>query len=306
MEEEIEFECESKTEEGETEFKDEIKFKIEYDDEGLKIKVKYESETETEEMETETETEYEILFDRIVEYKPSSDGDGAFDWDEDTVVSEFLLTDFSQFSQVGGGEEVGSSFQFYIKTVPEMATFFFTISQGGEGEAVTANKMKIDFELKNYGWVESDTYVALIATVTSEQEVEIEYEDDREDVSEDVVIDFGTAVDSTGVRALGEFTWAKDAFIMDMGELGMNETMANETAIMSQEEDVGPRIDVIAKSPNDGTDRIAFSFVGEAAMGAADIYWDPEAGVSYSASGVAGVILSSAAVLSALTLAFLW
>lgn len=305
--EEIEFECEAKTEEAESEFKDKIKFKVSVDDGGLKVEVKYEQEIETSTSESETETEYEVLFDRIVEYKKSESSgvDGAFDWAEDIVVSELLLTEFAPFSEVGNYD--GTNFVFAITTVDGLATFTFTISQGGPNEAITANKMKIDFSLDGYGWVRDDTYVALLCSVESEREVEIEYEDGDKEKTEDVKISFDDATEGTGIRPFGEFTWAKDALVLSM----IDETTApsgGETAVELMDAESSVTIQVIATSPDDDTDRVAFSFVGDAAMAAETIYWDPEAGVGYSdgTSGAVSLLLSLTGTLAALSLLVLW
>ena len=39
---------------------------------------------------------------------------------------------------------------------------------------------------------------------------------------------------------------------------------------------------ILENSENSSQQRIAFSFVGDAAISASNIYWDPEAGVGYS------------------------
>lgn len=300
--EEITFKCKAKAENAEIESEDSIKFKITSDDDGLKVEVEYEQEVETDTSETESETKYEIVFDRIVEYqKSASTGvEGAYDWEESTIVSELLLTGFGPFSEIGNYD--GNKFIFSITTIDGMATFTFAISQGGDDEALTANKMKIDFELNGYGWVRDDTYVALLSYIESEREVEIEYEDGDERKTEDVRISFDDAIGGTGVKPFGEFTWAKDAMVFDISSAS-NET---EIALMAAEKD-SAAISVIATSPPDDSGKVAFSFVGDIAMEASSIYWDPEAGIGYSEgnSGTAHVWTSFAVALSAFSLLFL-
>jgi hypothetical protein len=206
---------------------------------------------------------------------------------------------------LGGFSEVvttnDDTFTFTISTTDGVAMFTFTISQGDDNEALTANKMKIDFELVGYPWVRDDTYVALLSTVESEKEIEIEYEDDDKKYSEDVLISFGDAIGGTGVVPFGEYTWAKDAQVLGIN--GLNETMGNQTIGLMQgalDEDT-ESIQVVATTPSDGSDRLAFSFVGRAAQMASDIYWDPETGIGYSSWAVTptatflGVIVSSMA-----------
>lgn len=302
--EEIEFKCDAKMESYEMESKDSIKFKISTDYDGLKVEVEYEQEMETETSETESETKYEIVFDRIVEYrKATTTGvQGAYDWDESNIVSELLLTNFRPFSQIGVYD--GNKYSFSITSTDGMATFTFTISQGGVNEALTANKMKIDFELNGYGWTRDDTYVALLSHVESEREVEVDYEDGDKRKTEDVKISFEDAIQGTGIKPFGEFTWAKEAEVRSVSNEEADET---EIAVMTSEED-SVTISVIATSPTDDSGKVAFSFVGESAMAASSIYWDPEAGISYGSdddntSGASSLVLTSlVAVLSAFSI----
>lgn len=277
---EVDFQCKAttETEADNMEVKDEIEFKIRKFQDGLKVKVEYEQEIETEETETESETSYEITFDRLIEYEKgaASSVDDAYDWENDEIIQGFLLDTLGGFTTVvDSSDGVTASFSVATQETGDfMVEFTFTISQASFGEAVTANKMKIDFEVKNFPWIQDNTFVALISSVESKREVEIDYDDDEEssDTSkkaEDVIIDFSDALDGTGVNVFGEYTWDKSAVAMS------NETMADA------------KIEVVATSPltsESGVQSIAFSFIGEPAMGAADIYWDPEAGIGYGAT----------------------
>ena len=305
---EIEYKCKTKTEDATTEYKDSIKFKVSIKD-GLKVKVKYEQEVETATEETETETSYEVHFDKVIEYtKGEGANEGAaYDWENDLVVQEYSLAQTFTFSDIVD-DESGVTSTFSASTPDDVAKFTFAISRGGENDFITANKMKIDFELIGFDWMETDSYVALISTVESERQVEIDYEDDEDDVEddevvEDVRISFDDAIEGTnGVRPFGEFTWARDALVMDV----------NATEATAGPSSSAVPIEVIATSPNDGSDMIAFSFVGDEAHSAPDIYWDPEAGIGYSsaasssprrvASSVAAVAVGAAAAAVAMLL----
>jgi hypothetical protein len=315
---EIEFECKTKEttdedEETEIEIKDKIKFQVKIDkDEGLKVKVKYEQEIETQETETETETQYEVKFDRVIEYRKagaalsdtgSSDADMAYEWDRDTIVQEMPMINWRGFSAIVE-EENGLSI-FSISTQDNTATFIFTIARDDSvNSSVTANKMEIDFELTNFPWTADDTFVALLCSVESEREVELEVnEDDSGDEAgssattsrktKDVKINFAGAVDTIGFTPFGEFDWADNAEVRVMGnstdvtQTASTTRMGNSTNVTTAEI---ATIRVVATSPADASsDAIAFSFVGSAAHMAADIYWDPSAGVGYEAgSGAAG------------------
>lgn len=117
----------------------------------------------------------------------------------------------------------------------------------------------------------------------------------------DAKISFGDVVDTIGVNVFGSVTWA------DTAVAATNDSDAVE---VGRAEKI---IQVIATKPPEGSERylqdktreqIAFSFVGEPAQGSPDIFWDPEAGVGYSAdssttSGV-GALMSSASVIGGL------
>ena len=66
---------------------------------------------------------------------------------------------------------------------------------------------------------------------------------------------------------------------------------SNSTILVSrQRNDVGlgetkSTIQVVATSPtDDGGQIIAYSFIGDGAHSASEIYWDPQAGIGYSAA----------------------
>jgi hypothetical protein len=283
---EVEFECKTKEEVEEADIKDKIKFQVKIaNGEGLTVKVKYEHEIETQEAETETETQYDVKFDRVIEYRKadvassrsgSSDADMAYEWDRDTIVQELPLDIWQDFSAI---VDQGSLSTFSVASQDNTTTFIFTIARDDSGN-VTANKMKIDFELTNFPWTADDTFVALLCTVESGREVKLEVNDDigNEDApstttsrkTKDVRISFADAVDTINFTPLGEFEWADTA-----------EVMGNSTNITTTESST---IQVVATSPADeASDAIAFSFVGSAAHRAADIYWDPSVGVAYEA-----------------------
>lgn len=267
----------------------------------------------------------------------------AYDWETDEVVSEINLSDWTGFTPVEStrrrlqnGVE-GTVYTFSLSTFDNLATFDFTIAQaGGLNPAVTSNTMKIDVTLSNYPYSAPDTYLALMSNVESEREVEIEYSD--EDESEDdadgsdgsdemdgdsrrrrrlsrepeqVKISFDDALTTTGIRPFGEFSWAKEAIVF--APTGreippLDNSTEPEISLMQTEsagnETESATIQVVGTSPQDGTDRLAFSFVGsDAARNAETIYWDPEAGIGYERSlgASAAVSLSSGMAIVAAT-----
>jgi hypothetical protein len=302
---EVEFECKVKEvdEDSDTKFKDKIDFKITTGSRGLGVKVEYEQEVKTGEVKNETETEYEIIYDRIVEYRKGvdTDGDKAYDWDTDVIVQTLSLNDWEHFSEVTDAADGVLSY-FAASSLDGHVTFNFTVSRADQGEKVTANKMKIDFRLVDFPWVGNDTYVALLSTVESKKKVDVEYADDEmEDglakkakKAKDVIISFGEAQDVVGVIPFGEYTWEETAEVIEPAA-SSNETITETQRSAGVDAGVPTSIRVVATSPTSADDseitkerRIAFSFVGDAAMSASNIYWDPEAGIGYSGENSSG------------------
>jgi len=229
----VDFECKTKTENETTEFEDKIEFKLSIDDEGLKVKVEYEEETELKRRrrrlgsvignrrqlqtieEQEIEISYEVVFDKIIEYrKPATVGGRrhltavkeAYDWETDEIVSEIAFGSWTGFSDVRvnqrrrrrrlqddgnvtveeDGAEDDTVYTFSLTSADGVATFDFTIAQtGDETASATANKMQIDIRMTDYPYVETGTNIALLSTVESEREVDIEYADEEDEESAD-------------------------------------------------------------------------------------------------------------------------
>ena len=272
------------------------------------MKVEYEKELETDDSETESETQYRVNFLRLLEYRKAqqdgpvvTNGDNAYVWDVDEVVQSINLDEFEGLSDVVT-DAAGITSSFSATTTDGMVTFTFTISRGGEGQRVTANKMKVDFELRDFPWQGSgDTYIALVSSVETERKIEVDYDKDHQDQGEvkEVMISFADALDTTGTMPFGEFTWANDAIVMEMD--AMNATTATSKKVPVEASVDGETIRVIATSPfvatplfmsDSGTratsvEMIAFSFIGPAAPSAQYLYWDPEAGIGYSGTSAA-------------------
>ena len=315
-EDEIEFECKSKTEdeENDTEIKDKIDYKVmTRSDKGIVIKVSYEQEMETEDEEVESETEYEVIFDSIVEYakNTTSLSGPQYDFENDEVLQTLSLKTVGVFSNVIDDED-GSASRFSVTTPDGIAGFTFTINRASEGDAITANQMKIDFLLEQFPWIRDDTHVALVSSIESEREMEVEYEDDEDDEPQDVVVDFADVfnVSTFEFVPFGKYSWQHTAQVRSLNATDLNET---EAALLDE------TIEVIASSPKTdslvATSRssnlqetkkmeiIAFSFVGRAARSAPTIYWDPEAGIGYAeASGAGGIATFVGGIMSVISL----
>jgi hypothetical protein len=306
-EDEIEFQCKAKTENADTEIEDKIDFSVKRTNaQALRVKVKYEQEIEQGDTETETETEYEVTFDRLIEYEKANGANTeAYEWGSDTIVQTIALDSWSDFSNVVESED-GVVSTFSVSSTNRLAIFSFHISRAADGAEISANKMKIDFELINFPWSQDNTYVALISDIESQREVEIEVDDDPDTpdsessrTATDVFISFQDATSTVGFVPFGEYTWAETAEVLNATS---NATDTNTTVTLDSQE-----IQVVATSSSDPTsNEIAFSFIGDAARSAADIFWDPEAGISYSQSAsiraVASATCTIVAVLSSMLL----
>lgn len=229
-----------------------------------------------------------------------SDASQAYDWENDNVVQDIALLSWGNFSDVMDDAD-GVVSTFSVSTPDDVVSFAFHISRADNGADITANKMKFDIQLKDFQWAESDSYVALICSVESKKKVEVDFEDlEQDDVSaiesgkqgkghkkaKDVRISFEDAVDGIGFVPFGEYTWADNAVVID----------PNATSTSSD-----ATIEVVATSPSDSSSgsKIAFSFIGDAAQSASDIFWDPEAGINYASGAIGSGLLSFGAVIAA-------
>ncbi|GAX17316.1 hypothetical protein FisN_10Lh180 [Fistulifera solaris] len=260
--------------------------------------------------EQETKTQFEVIYDSIIEYtkgENSTTGE-AYDWENDVVLQTISLNTWNVISDVASDNETSS---FSLTSPDGNITFTFTINQAPKGESASANKMKIDFELKDFPWTSNDSFVALLSTVETERKVDVKYRKGMESEAarmeaEDVFIAFDDVADTTSFTPFGEYSWAETAEATTKGASTNQTTDAtdattaatNETEIMSSRSvnTTSQTIKVVATSPlveraerraQEGkqVESIAYSFVGgDAAHRASIIYWDPSAGVDYVSS----------------------
>ena len=276
------------------ELKDKINFKISTGKRGLDVTVQYESEIEAAAgVKNETATEYEVIYASIVEYSKASSNstDMAYDWSNDTIVQELSLDNWGSFSEVTDVADGNVSHFSVVSSFEDTGhvNFNFTVTRASQDENSAANKMKIDFSLVDFPWVRNDTYVALLTTVESKQKVRVKYHadkasEDKESMEpkgragpkkpEDVAITFDQAPDAVGIIPFGEYTWEVTAEATAMGA---------DTSTVVDVVATSPSTDPV-DTPNPAQQSIAFSFVGDGAMSASNLYWDPETGVGYSQS----------------------
>ncbi|GAX17315.1 hypothetical protein FisN_10Lh179 [Fistulifera solaris] len=268
--------------------------------------------------EQETETEFEVVYDSIIEYtKGSGSTTGeAYDWENDVVLQTISLNTWNVMSEVATD---GQTSRFNVSSPDDTTAFTFTINQAADGQRITANKMKIDFELNNFPWTSDESFVALLSTVETERTVDVEYGQDVETeggmAPKDIFISFADVVDTSSFTPFGKYSWAETAEATSTGPSNNPidtddstntttiESSTNETEIMSSRSvntsstaSAPHTIKVVATSPlveradrraQEGkqVESIAYSFVGgNAAHRASRIYWDPSAGVDYQSS----------------------
>ena len=243
----------------------------------------------------------------------SSAVDNAYQWDMDTVIQEWDITDWTELTPVSTSAN-GNLLTFSATALGGVAEFTFTISQSTEG-VLSANSMKIDVTIEGFPWSESGTYIALLSHVDTENEVQIkedmgpgmEEEEDTEDGDDEEAsmegpseanVDFSQIGGLLGYETFGRYSWAPTAEATSTSTEGRALQMTNNIQVIAT-----------VKEGDEGMSKqdIAFSFVGAGASGAERIYWDPETGVGYtsetSASTTVGGAGSSAFALKAGALA---
>lgn len=356
------------------EINDRIDFGVENRADGVRVSVNYGELTSSPDAETQntTMTKFMINYDSIVEYKKNeslSDESEAFNWEYDEILQQIKLSD----TVIGGvsTDQTTNVHTFNVTTSDGHATFFFTISANGNdlGKNLTANKLKIDFKLMDFPWMQADSYVALLSAVEAEKRIEehvaphmnrdretsMEHdgeptmggdneeasmgedngepsmggnkgepsmgEDGQLSVAGNVTSEEDNAEENekeepgdkspprapsppveitnlsidltdspSGNSPFGSYTWAKEATIVNTTT--SVQVVATSPRNMSSVERVGMGSAAGGDPQNDRVNYMAFSFVGDAAHEAKDLFWDPETSVEYSTSSASGNAIS--------------
>eukprot|EP00977_Amphora_coffeiformis_P001237 scaffold259_cov158-Amphora_coffeaeformis.AAC.3 len=295
------------------EINDQIDFAVENRADGVRVNVNYGELSGSDGAETQSTTTTTIMvnYDSIVEYKKNesmSNDYEAFNWEYDEILQQIKLSD--------------TTIGMYRVTPPPIA--------GGNdlGMNLTANKMKIDFELVNFPWMETDSYVALLSTVEAEKRIEQHVAPPlrRMAVEEDITnntnetgtpdempnempppppksppppveitnlsIDLTDSTTPQGLLPFGSYTWAKEAMVVTTNT--SVQVVATSPLDMSSIERVGMDGATSGPMKEDKVNYIAFSFVGNAAAHEAkDLFWDPETSVEYNSSSAWGMVALS-------------
>ena len=297
--------------------KDKIKYNVRTTNNGIRVKIQYKQEVEENDVETKSETEFEVIFETLVEYVKGDpeDESEAYNWDQDQIIQTVPLR---EWSDIPGILIDGDVFYFTASTAPStmnggITSFNFTVSQANANEKITANSMKIDVKINNFQWSQSDSYLALMSTVESQKKVKVEYDDEataskgsRSKKTEEITVGFGSdGMESTlGFAAFGEYTWEENAEALTTDDfMDFNSTSSVQVARQGDGitmNETKTTIQVVATSPaeeeEEGRQRIAYSFVGDGAQSASEIYWDPEAGIGYESGAGRHVLSMSFAV----------
>jgi hypothetical protein len=168
-----------------------VDFTIRTSSTGVSVAVDYDEEINTDD--ASTNASYEISYDRIIEYAKKKESrfgfgnnndnnndssssstaaiqDMAYEFGRDEVIQTIELSSWSDISQV----TLNSGAMYYSAATEDgMAKFNFFMNQAHAGDDdITSNKLKIDFWLENFPWKRtSDSYVALLSTVNSQQAI---------------------------------------------------------------------------------------------------------------------------------------
>jgi hypothetical protein len=201
---EVTIESELKSEDGKNEFKIAA-----LTDDGIELKLEYKNETEAE----EAELEFKVNFYELIEYVDEN-ADGVYNASADTLVKSVLLNDFKPIDYSTGTNAEGTTVHtITISTTDDV--FICQIYAVGEfatidGVLVTPTEIKIDLEIHNFNYDNTDSDLALNIRVesTGEHKMVEETEGEKE----------GYATDESGFEVTmgdfsGYFSWTENVLI---------------------------------------------------------------------------------------------
>ena len=208
---------------------DEIDFLVELSDD-VKIQISYESDINH----GESELDFEVYIDKIFEFV--DDGDGYFEEDNDTIIQEYLLEDFTypQHTEIVNG--TGSKIHYVnTSTGDGVFTLHLFISEQFEkigDSTISPTQIKIDFEIDNFPYLQGDTQLSLRVELESEDdeyEESEETEDEKEGFDED---EESYKINTNTNNFTGFFSWKEYAIIDGIQE---NVSISTKTEIDGEE-----------------------------------------------------------------------
>ncbi len=190
------------------EAQDVIEYRVELSD-GVQIQISYDNDAGSE----ESELDLEIYIDTIFEFV--DDGDGLFDEDNDTIIQEYQLDNFTHPQQTDIVDGANSIVHYLnTSTGDGVFTLHLYISEQFEkiGQStISPTQLKIDFEIDNFPYLQGDTQLSLRAEMESESD---DYEHDEE--TEDELYGHDEDEDSYGLTTnnfTGFFSWKEYAMV---------------------------------------------------------------------------------------------
>ncbi len=203
-----EFQIESQLRNGE--ITDEIQLKVKYDEDGISIDVSYKEDSESEES---TELEFNVEFRKLIEFVDLNDN-GVYDEFIDQDLQEMALNSFKPVRYSSSSLSDDTTIRYFrIQTTDDIFTaHIYVIEEFGivNNTLITPNQIKINIEINNFMFLNSNSYLALYTKL--ESEIDFEEEDETEDERE------GYAENEQGVitkvnQFTGIFTWQENATI---------------------------------------------------------------------------------------------
>ncbi len=195
---------------------DEIQLKVKFDDDGVSIKISYQEESEGDdesEESTEFELEFKVEFRKLIEYIDLN-ANGMYDELFDRFIQEVALTSFKPVVYTLLNISNDTSLHYIIvKTIDSIFTAHIYVNEEFtlvNNSLITPSQIKINIEIKNFTYLNSNSQLALYTKL--ESEFDFEEEDETEDERE------GYAQNEQGVitkvnQHTGIFTWQENATI---------------------------------------------------------------------------------------------
>jgi hypothetical protein len=187
---------------------DEIEFELTNTSDGFSVETEYEQETGS----NEFELSFKITFVSIIEYNDTN-GDGMYNDSNDQFVKELKLDDFQPtiYNNITIPQTTNNLHYFIVNTTDGNFTAHIFIAEEFcrvNGTLLTPNQIKLDIEISNFSYDQSDSLLALNTTLKSEEEYEEDddTEDEQRGYSENEEWLITNANDTTGY-----FSWNKSA-----------------------------------------------------------------------------------------------
>ena len=212
---ENQIEIESILENGEK--KDKIELKLEYNVDGLKIKLSYEEEYDeidsSSELETEHELSIEVEFRELIEYI-DTDENGMYNESIDQEIQVYNIDSFTTpiYSTISIDENSTLHYLNISTTDGIFTVHIYVAEEFTEVNTIliTPTQTKIDIEIKDFNYLETDSQLALYTKLESEEEF---YEESETDDEEHGYKNNESGIETIQNGFIGFFTWAESATI---------------------------------------------------------------------------------------------